>query len=394
MTDKPVADSEALALPKQDASETKDTLSKKRSHEDEPEAKSTTADSKDEETIPTKRQKNESEEGEKEKEEDKDAKSEETKTEPTPETAASSSEQTEDKEEKSEETLKDNKADEPEKEEPVTEKKEKSEEKTDKTEASVKPLLSAGTTFNGGFGSFAGPSFGTALQPTTGKSIFAESQPKNGEASSKETSVFSTSSIFKGGFSSFSSFAAPASKANPWADTDEKDEEKSKDEGSTSTSISTNGIGSSKDVVDQYAQVSVPLEQKKVETGEEYEESKFSCRAKLYALDITNSSEGWKERGVGPLHVNSVKKEFEDQFENKTKARVVMRADGILKVILNVPLSKSTEVFAGMKSSLASENFVRITAFEEGKPFQYSLRTNNADTAKELYESIKKLLPS
>lgn len=41
-----------------------------------------------------------------------------------------------------------------------------------------------------------------------------------------------------------------------------------------------------------------------------------------------------------------------------------MRADGILKVILNVPLNKSTEVMTGMKSSLASEKFVRITALK------------------------------
>lgn len=131
-----------------------------------------------------------------------------------------------------------------------------------------------------------------------------------------------------------------------------------------------------------YVQVKSPVEQKKIETGEEFEASVFTCRAKLYALDVSNSQEGWKERGVGTVHVNTVKSEYKQQYENKTKSRAVMRADGILKVILNIPLNQNTEIMSGMKSSLSSEKFVRISAFEDGKPFQYSLRTGSAEVAK------------
>lgn len=135
-----------------------------------------------------------------------------------------------------------------------------------------------------------------------------------------------------------------------------------------------------------------------VETGEELEESTFSCRAKLYALDLTSADKSWKERGVGTLHVNTFKKSKDPSDDDnaekaaKTTSRLVMRSDGLLRVVLNVPLLKSFEVFKGMKSSLQSEKFVRITAIEDSKPIQYALKTGNTDTADKLYNSIKQLI--
>lgn len=135
-----------------------------------------------------------------------------------------------------------------------------------------------------------------------------------------------------------------------------------------------------------------------VETGEEAEESKFSCRAKLYVLDLTNSEQGWKERGVGTLHVNTTKAESGDKSNSGStaegaKSRLVMRSDGLLRVVLNVPLHKNFEVMSGMKSSLQSEKFVRISHIEDAKPVQYALRTNNADTAQRLFKAIEDLVP-
>ena len=69
-----------------------------------------------------------------------------------------------------------------------------------------------------------------------------------------------------------------------------------------------------------------------------------------------------------------------------------MRSDGLLRVVLNVPLLKSFEVFKGMKSSLQSEKFIRITAIENGKPIQYALKTANADTSDKLYSAIQQLI--
>ena len=47
----------------------------------------------------------------------------------------------------------------------------------------------------------------------------------------------------------------------------------------------------------------------------------------------------------------------------------VMRADGILRVILNVSL------FKGMKCEL-QENFVRIVALDDGRPVHYAIKVS------------------
>lgn len=120
-------------------------------------------------------------------------------------------------------------------------------------------------------------------------------------------------------------------------------------------------------------------------TGEEFEESVFSCRAKLYFLDVTKE-DGWKERGIGTLHVN--KSTSEDASH---KSRIVMRSDGVLRVILNLPLLKSYQIHSGMKSSLSSEKFVRISATEEGKPCQYAFKVSCFFWEKHSIEIIQQL---
>ncbi len=74
--------------------------------------------------------------------------------------------------------------------------------------------------------------------------------------------------------------------------------------------------------------------------------------------------QSWKERGTGTLRVNVPKRS-----SDKRAARLVMRADGVLRVILNVSL------FKGMKCEL-QEKFVRIIAFEDGKPVPYAIRVS------------------
>lgn len=97
-------------------------------------------------------------------------------------------------------------------------------------------------------------------------------------------------------------------------------------------------------------------------TGEEDEESIHSIRAKLYTMAEDQS---WRERGTGTLRVNVPKKS-----SDKRPARLVMRADGVLRVILNVAL------FKGMKCEL-QEKFVRIVAFEDAKPVHYAIKVRH-----------------
>uniref|UniRef100_V5GEW2 RanBD1 domain-containing protein n=2 Tax=Kalmanozyma brasiliensis (strain GHG001) TaxID=1365824 RepID=V5GEW2_KALBG len=86
--------------------------------------------------------------------------------------------------------------------------------------------------------------------------------------------------------------------------------------------------------------------------------------------------QSWKERGTGTLRVNIPKKS-----SDKRLARLVMRADGILRVILNVPL------FQGMKCEL-HEKFVRIVALEDTKPVHYAIKLSNPNNAAALMDVL------
>ena len=110
-------------------------------------------------------------------------------------------------------------------------------------------------------------------------------------------------------------------------------------------------------------------------TGEEHEESIHSIRAKLYTMAEDQS---WKERGTGTLRVNIPKKP-----SDKRPARLVMRADGVLRVILNVSL------FKGMKCEL-HEKFVRIIAFEDAKAVHYAIKVCDIRPTLAPHKALKK----
>lgn len=128
----------------------------------------------------------------------------------------------------------------------------------------------------------------------------------------------------------------------------------------------------------------VKLQKKEVISGEENETVIFDTKAKLYVLNLKNINEGWKERGVGILHVN----------QNGKSHRIVMRTLTVMKVILNAKISQKFEVFKGMESSLHTEKFVRFNAFEmvdgENILMQYAVRVSSSELAEELYNVLKK----
>lgn len=135
---------------------------------------------------------------------------------------------------------------------------------------------------------------------------------------------------------------------------------------------------------DKYAVVDVK-EQTDVKTGEEEEDVLFDARARLYALVLSDTLAGWKERATGSVHLNT--------HRVTKKHRIIMRADSLYKVVLNLPIGSGTKVTRGFPSSAASERFVRITGSEEaGKLTQFALRLQTANLANELHEKISLLL--
>lgn len=76
-----------------------------------------------------------------------------------------------------------------------------------------------------------------------------------------------------------------------------------------------------------------------VSTGEENEDTVFSARAKLFVfVSAENGKKEWKERGVGMLKLNT---QVGSPSSKPPKARLILRTDGIGKVVLNSPIQKN-----------------------------------------------------
>ena len=69
-----------------------------------------------------------------------------------------------------------------------------------------------------------------------------------------------------------------------------------------------------------------------IATGEEHEVTKYHARGKLYEFEQGE----WRERGIGMVKIN-------EKQSNPDDARVIMRAEGVLRLLLNIRL------FSGMK---------------------------------------------
>ncbi|KAL1992172.1 hypothetical protein VTN49DRAFT_4204 [Thermomyces lanuginosus] len=151
--------------------------------------------------------------------------------------------------------------------------------------------------------------------------------------------------------------------------------------------------------------------EQQIETGEEGEKTYFSCKAKLF--HFTNGE--WKERGLGTFKVNvrepedesteepsekekeeTEKGEKEKEEEGKKEqpkkitARMIMRADGVLRVMLNSPIFKGMPV-GDVSGAEPKGKQLNLASVEEGRTVPLLLRVGNPDLAKELYGVIKSI---
>ncbi|KAK0523561.1 hypothetical protein OC842_006109 [Tilletia horrida] len=133
-------------------------------------------------------------------------------------------------------------------------------------------------------------------------------------------------------------------------------------------------------------------------TGEEEERTIFSARGRLFEMDT--ATQNWKERGTGTIKCNVPNEVSGGLFgagrgasgpgagKRRSPARLVMRTDGVLRLILNVVL------FTGMSVELAQEKFVRFSAFEEGKLVHFTVRVPQPKIAEELFDTIQSRIPA
>ncbi|KAG2218681.1 hypothetical protein INT45_013347 [Circinella minor] len=132
---------------------------------------------------------------------------------------------------------------------------------------------------------------------------------------------------------------------------------------------------------------SKPLQQPPTEviTGEENEDTLYQTRAKLYEMEHDN----WKERGLGTLRIKQHKK-------NNQQRRVIMRADSVYRLILNVRL------VSYLKFDINQEKFVQFLLIEkeennegkiENRFRKFALKVSNASAAEELLHQLVSALP-
>lgn len=125
-----------------------------------------------------------------------------------------------------------------------------------------------------------------------------------------------------------------------------------------------------------------------METGEEEEETIFTCRAKLYHFE-----KEWKERGVGTFKIN-VRYEHKARGDDhaapggreapqdsetaasssiERKARLIMRTDGVHRVILNTPVFKDMNVGTHDGKEPTGKT-MHLTGLEDGKPTGFQIK--------------------
>lgn len=105
-----------------------------------------------------------------------------------------------------------------------------------------------------------------------------------------------------------------------------------------------------------------------VETGEEEEKTYFTCKAKLFHF----SDNEWRERGLGNFKVNV---RVIDGVEDKKSARMVMRADGVLRVMLNTALFKGMKVGDGEGKEPRSKQII-LASLEGNRSVPLLLRVS------------------
>ncbi|KAJ5273148.1 hypothetical protein N7478_008273 [Penicillium angulare] len=177
-----------------------------------------------------------------------------------------------------------------------------------------------------------------------------------------------------GGLTSFASSNAPATLGTTKTKTFGAEDSEGDDSDNNDDEEETNTFEAAKTDERFYEQT--------IETGEEEEVTVFSCKAKLFSF----VNKEWKERGIGTFKLNAT--QTDDGYAN---GRMIMRADGAMRVMLNSP------IFSGMNygdndNNTPTTKQILLTGNEEGRRVPMLLRTGSEALAQELHEHIKGLL--
>jgi Ran-binding protein 3 len=166
-----------------------------------------------------------------------------------------------------------------------------------------------------------------------------------------------------GGLTSFASgkastSLASSSKAGKAFGTPAEEEDEGEDEGEDDAGVKS-PLSQESDKQDER------FYEQELETGEEDETTEFSGRAKLYNFVAgADGKKEWKERGLGVVRLN-VKNAADDE-DAKPTARLLMRAEGSHRVILNTPIKKEIK-FGSPSGGPPEGNYLLFMGTVDGK---------------------------
>ena len=239
------------------------------------------------------------------------------------------------------------------------------------------------TTSRSGFGSsstFASPGFGgTSAFASSGSAGFG-SQAGGGFGSGLNSGLGAPRPL--GGLSSFAAPAGSqgilgssnnANRAFGAPEADEEEEEDSEGGDNENDDMASDDRPKDKRFVEQEGKglraINVAHANSiEVETGEEAEETVFTCKAKLFHFD----SKEWKERGVGSFKVN-VSDDHDAESAGQKKARLILRTEGVHRVALNTPVFKDMKVGTN-EGKEPTGKMLNLAAMENGKPVPLLLK--------------------
>lgn len=239
--------------------------------------------------------------------------------------------------------------------------KDKHADKKQKTDEKPKFVFGGASSFSQGF------KFNKAMIPSKTKNTEDREAPKDQEnlkkPVEKSTPLFGTfgsSTSFGQGFG----LLKEIQKNKKTTDEEAPSESKSEDD--------------TKDVDDK----PVLKKLETVENGEENEDIVFNSNTKMYSL--TSLKEGWKERGVGPIHLN---------YNKETDSyRLVIRQRLTFQVLLNLKIVKGIKIYKGFPGSSNSEKFVRIVVTVDKQVVQYCMKLNSEEMTNKLFDKLETLV--
>ena len=132
-----------------------------------------------------------------------------------------------------------------------------------------------------------------------------------------------------------------------------------------------------------------------VVTGEEEEKQVFQTRAKLFKLVKQSDKASWSEVGVGPVRVNvPIEKEDENESSTRRLARIIMRRQGVLKLLLNTVLVPELvfEIVGDNMLRFACESFTE--EHPKGELSSFLLKFGRTEERNQLLEAIYEVQPT